>query len=174
MFVIGVSGLARSGKDTFAELLTERLPGCCLTSFAEPIRTFVESLVGPDAFSRKDEIFVPYDSSPRHMMQTLGTEWGRDLICPNLWVRAARRRLERSGCRFGIVSDVRFPNEAAICEKLIHIIRPGVEGAVKSHVSEQYDIRSLASTVVDNSGSLENLAQQASQVAYTIENEAGC
>jgi hypothetical protein len=41
-------------------------------------------------------------------MQTLGTEWGRNLIADDLWVKSAIRR---AGDLRTVITDVRFPNE---------------------------------------------------------------
>ena len=52
--------------------------------------------------------------SCRHLMQTLGTEWGRECIDPDIWVRMWAEKVEdllSSG--FSVVcDDVRFVNEA--------------------------------------------------------------
>jgi hypothetical protein len=55
---------------------------------------------------------VPTDylagKTPRFAMQTLGTEWGRDLIGKNFWVGTAMRR---AGGQPSVITDVRFHNE---------------------------------------------------------------
>ena len=47
-------------------------------------------------------------------MQTLGTEWGRNMIGPDVWVRLTMHRVDdllASGVNV-IIDDVRFDNEA--------------------------------------------------------------
>lgn len=51
--------------------------------------------------------------TPRHAMQTLGTEWGRNCMGENFWVDAFInyvRQIRREG-RSVVCDDVRFPNE---------------------------------------------------------------
>jgi hypothetical protein len=53
-------------------------------------------------------------------MQTLGTEWGRDLIGPDFWVgiwEAKVRQLLRGGVNV-VADDCRFPNELAAALRL--------------------------------------------------------
>jgi hypothetical protein len=94
--------------------------------------------------------------TPTLAQQTLGTEWGRELIAPDLWLaawnREARRRLAEG--EPAIVNDsVRFENEAAAIRALGgRVIRlegrrdPRVEA---THASERGVPADLA---IDNSG----------------------
>lgn len=53
------------------------------------------------------------DNSPRRVLQLLGSEWGRDLIHPDIWTMAARPRFEKVlqlGRRI-VVNDARFDND---------------------------------------------------------------
>jgi hypothetical protein len=77
----------------------------------------------------------PYlnDQTPRHAMQTLGTEWGRNCMGEEFWVSAAREQIEMSfenGLNV-VVDDVRFPNEADMIRDLggvmVRIRRPSLE-----------------------------------------------
>lgn len=48
-------------------------------------------------------------------MQTVGTEWGHDMIHRDLWVKVVEqkiRQVRREGATGVVVSDVRFDNEA--------------------------------------------------------------
>lgn len=96
-----------------------------------------------------------YGCTPRHIMQTLGTEWGRELIHPDVWVRAMGRRIFSQPV---VVADVRFPNEAMLVRNLgvlIHVEgRGGIDG---DHESEQLLDRLEGDLVVRNDGSIEQL-----------------
>jgi len=97
-------------------------------------------------------------------MQTLGTEWGRSCVHPNLWEMLAESQakgLVDSG--FSVIfDDVRFPNEAEMIHRLggeLWLVdRPGVvyEG---EHASEGALADVLPDVVVHNSGSLEHLRE---------------
>lgn len=79
--------------------------------------------------------------TPRHLMQTLGTEWGRNCIHESVWVDvclARSKHLMRQG-RSVVIDDVRFTNEAdAIRDAggvIVRVVRPGVQRTT-SHASE--------------------------------------
>lgn len=118
-------------------------------SFALPIREFVASLVGLSVPEMQQVKEVPHPGlgykTPRFAMQTLGTEWGRDMIDPDLWIRATMRRaacLRRVGTPV-VITDVRFDSEAAAIREaggeVIKITRPGhgLSGTAAQHASEQ-------------------------------------
>jgi adenylate kinase family enzyme len=109
--LIGIAGAKQSGKTTLAKLLAEKYT-LNHTSFAAPIRSFVAELVGGDLAQLEEHKETPLawldGKTPRQMMQTLGTEWGRQMVNGELWVRVAMRNC---GAR-AIFSDVRFANEA--------------------------------------------------------------
>ncbi|RJG46480.1 hypothetical protein D3Y55_21025 [Mesorhizobium sp. DCY119] len=97
--------------------------------------------------------------TPRHAMQTLGTEWGRNCMGEDFWVGIWRQRVEaiiEVGGRV-IVDDCRFPNEAATIRRLGGDIyrldgRGGISG---SHESERANF--IADLIVTNDGSREEL-----------------
>lgn len=139
--LIGLMGKARSGKDTAADAL-QREFNLHRYAFADPLKDMLEVVFG-DKF-RKGDREQPIEwlgRSPRQLMQTLGTEWGRDMVHPDLWQLLAHQRwLAKQAAGQGmVVSDVRFPNEVRWVQEqgglIIEIVRPGVE-PVNSHVSE--------------------------------------
>lgn len=116
--LIGLLGRKGSGKDTAAAVLLSQ--GYQNVKFAGALKEMLRSLLayqGADADTIERMIEgdlkeVPTDyfagQTPRFAMQTLGTEWGRDLIGTNFWVGTAMRRA--SGQKT-VITDVRFPNE---------------------------------------------------------------
>ena len=144
--LIGLTGLARSGKSTAANYLVKekkfiRVP------FAAPLKRMLRSLGLTDAEINGDLKEEPCDllcgRSPRFAMQRLGTEWGRGLIHPDLWIELWRRDAEqliKSGHSV-VVDDCRFENEARALRnlggKIVHI-RNGdsVNTTVEPHISE--------------------------------------
>lgn len=139
-FIIGIAGAKRSGKTTLANALAAHMEATH-TTFAGPIREFVAKLLDFESVEamephKEEQISWLAGCSPRTMMQTLGTEWGRDLVHSELWVR---RALDRVAGEFVIVSDVRFPNEAKAIRKrggiVIRVAR-GHASAGDGHVSE--------------------------------------
>jgi hypothetical protein len=49
--------------------------------------------------------------SPRLALQLMGTEAGRDVFHPDLWVHTVLRRCEQASYNNYVIADVRFPNE---------------------------------------------------------------
>ena len=112
--------------------------------------------------------------TPRHAMQALGTEWGRE-CCKSTWVDLLLRRardLEAAGCPLVVVSDCRFPEEKAAIEKLVgqvvKVTRPG--GTVSTHASEHALDGVLFQWELANDGSLEALREKVNQLLVHLYN----
>lgn len=137
--IIGLTGAARSGKDTAAKIIADKY-NYNIRSFAAPIRSFIANLCNVDNMNVFDSIKdIPNISlnnkTPRYAMQTLGTEWGRKMISDTIWVDKCL-----SGETNIVITDVRFENEAqAIIKKggyIIKIIRPDNKISESDHISE--------------------------------------
>lgn len=139
--LIGITGYKRSGKDTTGEVMATILGAQCI-AFADPIKDAVRAILRAQGVDDKTieecidgdlkEAPCPYlqDNSPRYVMQTLGTEWGRETLGDAIWVKAALNRAANSVVGT-IITDVRFPNEAeAIREAggvVVRVSRPETE-----------------------------------------------
>jgi hypothetical protein len=165
--VVGLSGWARSGKDTLANHLVENR-GFVKMSFADPIREALVRLDPRIEVKGLGHIGLAWavrtigwetlkDESPdvRVLMQRMGTEVGRQMFSQDFWVDAAMKRAE-DGAKI-VFADCRFPNEADAIKKLggkvVRVVRDGVAPA-NAHVSEtaldDYDF----DVVIDNGSSL--------------------
>lgn len=126
--IVGLAGRKRCGKSTVAGVLRQH--GFIETSFASPIRMFAAFLLAPDLKGGLDWLEKNKETpllwldgaTPRQIMQTLGTEWGRQMIHPELWVRRLMRMVEASATPNFVISDVRFPNEARAIHQLGGVI----------------------------------------------------
>lgn len=170
--IIGLTGPARSGKDTVGGILADEY-GATSLSFAAPIREFVASLLGisvPEMDPLKE---VPQDAlggkTPRFAMQSLGTEWGRVMLADDLWVRACMVKAESIAreCGLPVVTDVRFDNEAqAIVDRGGVIVRLAVpqkaalSEKASEHPSEAGVSDSLVDETIENNGSIADLAEK--------------
>lgn len=142
--VVAFVGPIGCGKTTATHFL-EHL-GYRKVSFADPLKQMLSSLgltTGQLWGSEKEtEAHILCGRTPRHAMQTLGTEWGRQLIHPDLWVRAWQFRCQEH--QLVTVDDLRFPNELAAVRSMngvvVKIIRPGVQHD-PSHESEAHTLR---------------------------------
>ena len=112
--LIGITGKAGSGKDTFAKYFIEQL-GFERYGFADPIKRMIEAgfNLSPGIWEdrqAKETDIQWLGRSPRFLAQVLGTEWGRGLIHNSLWLLLAEQKLLRAGDI--VIPDVRFDNEA--------------------------------------------------------------
>ncbi|MFT0892971.1 deoxynucleotide monophosphate kinase [Pseudochelatococcus sp. G4_1912] len=157
--IIGLTGLAGSGKTTAANYLVEHY-GFTRHRMAGPIKAMLHCLGLNERHTDGDLKEVPCDllggKTPRHAMQTLGTEWGRDLISPDLWLSAWQATLPDGDV---VVDDVRFANEADAIKELggvmVRVDRLGIIAAVHDHVSEQIDF--AVNAVISNNNTFEEL-----------------
>lgn len=156
MFAIGFAGQARSGKTTAATHLLSQLPDRWVTAaFADPIKAMLLTMGVSCVDELKDVVHPLYGQTPRYMMQTLGTQWGRNMIGDNTWVNAFYHRYETASI---IVSDVRYENEAQMVRDngvLIHIRNRG--GIDSDHDSEKLLDIHASDFIIDNSGELLDL-----------------
>lgn len=167
--VIGISGFARSGKDTTANFILASQGGY-IYSFADPIRAMLRPLgvdMSDPYWQANKEVEIPVlGVSPRRLMQTLGTEWGRQLIHPDLWLILAKQRLVNAGPGM-IIADVRFENEAAWVRsqggRIVHLVRKG-RTVVEAHPSEDGINVSVEDVVLHNDGDLSNLQHRVKEL----------
>lgn len=123
--IIGIGGGAGSGKSTLANILVTRY-GFTRLAFADPLKDMLRVILStfgytPDQADRwingdlKEEPCPALDGKQsRFGQQTLGTEWGRDLISQKLWTNVLLSRLDGldpAQTRV-VVDDVRMDNEA--------------------------------------------------------------
>ncbi len=145
--LIGLTGAAGCGKDTLASHLLHEHPDYFIYHFADPIKNMVNELLGVDMRQWENrewkEAVVPWlGKSPRVLAQTIGTEWGRDIIHRDIWLLAAAQAYTCRDTLLGggmIVPDVRFDNEADWIHSrggvVVKVDRPGV-ASVAAHASE--------------------------------------
>lgn len=174
--LVGLCGPAGSGKSTAAAILAEW--GYTRLRFAAPLKAALRAMLAEAGVTEAEAARMiegdlkeaPHAAlagrTPRHAMQTLGTEWGRALIHPDLWVRLTMCRAEAILAAGGrvVIEDVRFPNEAAAVQgvEVDHMrgvrelwAMAGRGGIPSDHESEAQPL--LADMVLHNSDSLEAL-----------------
>lgn len=167
--IVGLTGLKGSGKDTAAKVL--KAAGFEEVKMAAGLKGMIRSFLyyqGVDSLIVErmiegdlKEIETEYlgGKSPRQFMQLLGTEFGRDLIHPDLWVSAWKRRV--ASVDKVITTDIRFPNEAqALTEaggKLYRIERDTDVNVYSLHESEKHIPSLPVEAIIDNQGSIDEL-----------------
>ena len=174
MILIGIAGPARSGKSTlageFRRLVEFRDRKYREQPFAGPLKRMLASM-GVDTSDLSKNVpvaFLDGSVTPRVMMQTLGTEWGRSLL-PDLWLRVWEHELDRD-THAVCVPDVRFDNEAELIRSLggtiIHVVRkPTADmAAVPAHASEAGITRVKGDIIFRNDRGIEKMASLAAQI----------
>lgn len=100
--------------------------------------------------------------TPRLLLQLLGTEAGRRIIHPDIWVNATMTNFDAFANR--IITDCRFPNEAdAIKDRggiNIRVNRLSNKESVDLHESEIALDNYAFDYVVDNNGTIEELIEK--------------
>lgn len=185
MNLIALTGYAGTGKDTVRAILEQH--GYKGLALADPLRNMIEALLGyagadfnyMEQRELKEAAIPQLGVSYRHLAQTLGTEWGRGSIRPDLWLHLTGLRLDaiQRGTfihRFNgvVISDVRFVNEAEWVRKrggvIWRIEREGVE-RVRAHVSESQIYAFAADRVIPNHGTPEALNDAVMSALYGTE-----
>jgi hypothetical protein len=172
--IIGITGAARSGKDTVADFILAEQGGYRY-GFADPIRDMLAAIgidmSDPFWQAHKEEPIQVLGVSPRRMMQTLGTEWGREMVHPNLWVILASNKLMKLGAGM-IISDVRFENEALWVRDLggviIHVQRDNAS-KVEPHASESGITFEEGDILLTNNGTLDELQQAVKEIIHGVD-----
>lgn len=173
--IIGLSGKARSGKDTVAEMLVTK-HGYTRVGMADQMKVVVGLLFGWNKRhlygDLKETVDEFWGMSPRQVMQRFGTDAMRANFGENFWCRAMERQItERANwegkIRPTVIPDIRFPNEADMVHKLggqvWRLERLDGRPAINEHVSEtaldhfeRFDAEIHAPTGVSN---LQTLAE---------------
>ena len=161
------SPAARSGKTTVSRAL--ELRGYTAVPFAEPIKLMLQPLlkelqypskeIARLLYHDKEEVLPALGVSSRHLMQTLGTEWGRQSVASDMWLRVWKARIAWHDRV--VVDDLRFENEAELVRSMggevWKVVRTGVSNT-STHASEgSLDAWPHFSRVIANNGTLDDL-----------------
>lgn len=104
----------------------------------------------------------------RHLLRTLGTEWGRDCVHPEVWLTCWHTRykqLTESGVTRIVVDDMRFPNEAQLISRcggqLWQVQRTNPEQPQQATHRSEGGLSALSfDKTICNDGSIEALIKQ--------------
>lgn len=182
--LVGITGYATSGKDTFAKSLALRggfyVMGMsdALVDMARVLNPLLQYDDGQlfelnrvlDALGYTEAKKIP---SVREYLQRLGTEAVRDVIGNDSWTRAAEQkfvgRLEEG--KNVAVTGIRFANEAHMIKRyggtIVRILRNGTE-ASNGHSSDTELDTLFADVVIFNNGTVDDLGIEASKFLRTL------
>jgi hypothetical protein len=171
--LIGLVGKKQAGKDSFASILVEKY-GYTRLAFADPVKEvcrhlfdFNEQQLNGDA---KEVVDARWCVTPRETFQMMGTDFVRNHLNEDHFLKlldGKRRRLSTPI----VISDVRFPNEAAYVLKqggiLVKIDRNIIHE--DAHVSEAVDTIRCDYTI-ENNGNLEEYRKNCIEFFEFIQN----
>jgi hypothetical protein len=160
--LIGMAGQAGAGKNSAAGMVRDAV----VIQLADPLYEMVAAMTGLSVEQLRDREIKerPIEwlgRSPRELLQSLGTEWGREQIAADVWIRIAERRIAALLEEWPrvVVADVRFNNEAEMIRRLggevWQVVRPGLPQHF--HVSEAGVSPALVDRTIDNSGDIRQL-----------------
>ncbi len=153
--LIALSGHAGAGKSYVARRFVD-LGGYQVVKFADALKAGLSAMLIhagipkslTPRFIEGDLKETPLDilcgRSPRHAMQTLGTDWGRNAMHPDFWVNLTKYRVDgllAQGMNV-VIDDVRFDNEAEAVHSLggvvVQVLRADLHRLTSaSHASER-------------------------------------
>lgn len=171
MKLIGLAGLARSGKTTIADHLA--LYGYHAIAFADPLRAILRDVLNvPDQYMNvvKEAAMPPHAASYRKLMQTFG-DAGRS-IAPDFWIHLLEAEVKEHADDTTpiVVTDVRYLNEAFWVRRhgtLWHVRRPDQNpAATRSHSSEAGIDALPGEPILINDGDMNHLLDQVDQIMH--------
>lgn len=195
---------AKKNNLSFEQWLDERseiAPGYVYTEsdwelkkYADKLKDIVCMLIGCTRKQLEDNEFknAPLNSdwddshgisTPRELLQVLGTDCGRDMIHTNIWTNAlfadykpiggkmiANPKPEHLVYPSWIITDMRFPNELSYIKAKggitirVNTTRFIYNGKVSNHVSETALDNSTFDYVIDNSGTFDELVEHVREI----------
>lgn len=166
--LVGITGKKFNGKDTVADYIVKEYGGNKV-SLAYPVKEICRKYLGysfdelhnPE---RKEEEIThfPY-VTPRKAMQFVGGVFRE--LSPDVWIEYLKRNLDRKA--LNIIADVRYPNEANICDIVIRVIRPEIV-ANDTDKSENSLDNYNATYVLINDGTVEELYKKIDEIMSKI------
>lgn len=180
--IIGIHGTAYSGKDTLSNFICKKNIDTCRYGFADPIKNACNEIFGWDyrhAFGELKEVVDPFFGiSPRKAYQLMGTEFGREMIRDDLWLKVAENEMSNNIFSY-VIPDFRFKNEYDwLVDKfennyfMIFITgrKSEIDENDQKHISEfgiydLYEETNPRHIWVDNSKSLEDLEEISNKIS---------
>jgi len=166
--IIALTGPKGVGKTSIAREIESRdWMDRCILSFADPLRRMIAQIIPMSLMTDPKEKEVPLDwmggKSPRQLLQSLGTDWGRDMVSETIWIDAMRRMISDQSFDVIIIDDCRFENEAQMVRDMGGIVigleREGIAytGEHQSEMPVQADAIIDASIIDLAADSIEHL-----------------
>lgn len=169
--IIGVTGIAQSGKDTVAQYLVENY-GFTRKAFADKLKEFCY-LISPelreavDAVGWEDAKKIPVF---RRLLQDAGHN-ARVVFGDDFWVNQVLEKRDEGYEENIVITDLRYPNEFERVNWLngwtIRVNRPSIN-MVNNHITETQHLNIPVTFEVVN-GTLGNLYLEIDKIMFVID-----
>lgn len=193
MELIGIGGCMQSGKDTIAKIIMElrKDKPWKILRFADAVKDIVCILLNctrndlEDINFKNKELGKEWDNNiiknnsytasikmtPRKLLQLIGTECGRNIIHPDIWVNCLKKKYYQFRNQYNIIiPDLRFDNEANFVKenngKIIIVERENIinSESIKSHSSENSLTIDQNYSIIKNNGTISDLTIQIEKI----------
>ena len=160
--LVALTGAAGSGKSTVAKHLSNQRIPFVRTKFSGTLKKMLmqipnvtTDMIEGELKEEPQELFG--GKTPREVMQTLGTEWGRDSVYSKIWLDSWERSI--NDLTYIVVEDLRYLNEAELVKRrggqIWRIKRPDYK--CNGHISETEMKGIDPDLTIRNNGSVEEL-----------------
>lgn len=161
MFLLGITGLKQSGKDTVLKCIRELLPGKLIVqrNFADALKLEVAIACGVDV-----DFINEHKSHFRLIMQGYGSDFRRQLCGDDYWINKWMIAVQQTVANpyLLVCTDVRFLNEAAKVRELGGIlwrVMRTQDAYDDIHISETEQCNIAVDSTIYNVSTLDNLKQ---------------
>ncbi len=201
--LIGLGGRLRAGKDAVGDYLEEKHGytklgmSDALNEALLALNPWIPSTVPHSIVKDGNEYYYPRferyvdlhakvgyveakkNPEVRRLLQALGTEVGRNMISPSVWVDIAERKIQelRAQGKPVVITAVRFPNEVDMVNRLggttVWIerdteARGASDEVINAHASETSVQAYMFEYVIGNHGTLEELGENVEHVLEMV------
>jgi len=174
MKVILIAGKKRSGKDTFADMLSKEFEALGKTveisKFADPMKRILAVTLGVTE-EQLEDMKNNSQYAHRKYLQRFGSEGMKPYFGDDVWVKLMNKKIDRSDADIFLIPDFRFPIEFANLIKLpftVNIVNKNLNVDLNPHISERALEEFTFSTEIDNSSTLSDLQKSAKTFAKKI------
>jgi hypothetical protein len=168
--IIALTGPKGVGKSSIAkEIESQDWQDRCILSFAEPLRRMASHLMPMQNMTDPELKEAPIDwlggKTPRQILQSLGTDWGRNMVSPTIWIDTMRRIITEQAFETIIIDDCRFENEAGMVREMGGIV-VGLEREGIAYTNEHASEMPVKADMIVDAGDIAKAARAIEQIAF--------
>ena len=168
--IIALTGPKGVGKSSIAKKIeSQDWQDRCILSFAEPLRRMASHLMPMQNMTDPELKEAPIDwlggKTPRQILQSLGTDWGRNMVSPTIWIDTMRRIITEQAFDTIIIDDCRFENEADMVRDMGGIV-VGLEREGIAYTGEHASEMPVKADMIVDAGDIAKAARAIEQIAF--------